>query len=111
MASPCSRLRAALSLLTLAPAALAQPTTSQTWAVNTGQTLTVNSPLGGAAGAALTKAGAGTLVLAGTNTFAGGATLSAGTVVLGSNTALGTGTVVLNGATVQAGQDVSPANA
>ncbi|MFM7521610.1 MAG: autotransporter-associated beta strand repeat-containing protein, partial [Planctomycetota bacterium] len=50
--------------------------------------------------AALSKSGAGTLVLAGPNAYSGGTTLSAGTLRVGDNAAVGTGTLALNGGTL-----------
>ena len=51
---------------------------------------------------ALTKTGAGTLVLQAANTHSGGTTLSAGTIEAAANTALGSGTIALNGGTLLA---------
>jgi fibronectin-binding autotransporter adhesin len=51
---------------------------------------------------ALTKVGAGTLVLSGNNTFTGGVTINAGTLQLANSTALGALTVVLNGGALRA---------
>lgn len=75
---------------------------------NTGDTDTISAAI---ASGALTKAGAGTLVLSGTNTFSGDVNVSAGNLRILSNTALGnttgattvasTGTLILgNGVTV-----------
>jgi autotransporter-associated beta strand protein len=73
---------------------------SQTFTVsNAGATLTLAGGLRGSAG--LTKAGAGTLVLAAPNTYTGGTTLGLGTLIVGNNGALGTGTLALNGGIVQ----------
>jgi autotransporter-associated beta strand protein len=58
--------------------------------------LRIDSVIDGAG--AITKNGAGILMLTNTNTFAGGITLNAGTIALESNSSsLGTGTVTLNG--------------
>lgn len=67
---------------------------------NASGTITVNATLGGGA-AALTKTGAGTVVLTGAGSYSGGATISAGAVQVGSNTALGTGTVTLADASLR----------
>jgi autotransporter-associated beta strand protein len=61
--------------------------------------LTISSQITGTF--AVTKAGAGELVLAGSNTFSGGVTLDAGTLTLASNTALGTGSLTLAGGTLR----------
>lgn len=58
-----------------------------------GATITVESVISGAG--ALTKAGAGTLVLSGANTFTGGLTISKGAVNAMNANALGTGTVTI----------------
>ncbi|MBK1840759.1 DUF4347 domain-containing protein [Azospirillum sp. YIM B02556] len=76
--------------------------------VATGDTLTINSTLAddGTVASALTKSGAGTLVLGGTNNTATGGTglntvsVTAGTLRIGSDNNLGTGTVTLNGGTL-----------
>jgi len=62
-------------------------TGNRTWTVN-GGTLTVGGAIGqSSAGFGLTKAGAGTMVLAGNNTFTGGLTATGGTLILsGTNT-------------------------
>jgi len=54
-------------------------------------------------GSAITKTGAGTLILSGANTHSGGTTLSAGMVEIQNNSALGTGTATLAGVTLQVG--------
>ena len=66
----------------------------------TSTTVTVNAALGGGS-AALTKSGAGTVVLMGSGTYTGGATISGGVVQVGNNTALGTGTITLTDATLR----------
>lgn len=67
---------------------------------NASGTITVNAALGGGS-AALTKTGAGTVVLTGAGSYAGGATISAGAVQVGSNTALGTGAITLTDASLR----------
>ncbi len=59
-----------------------------------GATITIESEISGAG--ALTKDGAGTLVLSGTNTFTGGLTISNGAVNAMNAGALGAGTVMIN---------------
>lgn len=59
-----------------------------------GATITIESVISGAG--ALTKDGAGTLVLSGTNTFTGGLTISNGAVNAMNAGALGAGTVMIN---------------
>lgn len=74
---------------------------NQTWAVNSGRTLTASGAVSGAA-VVLTKAGPGTLTLGGTGSY-GGTTVTAGTLRLGAtaNNLLGTGPVTVNsGATL-----------
>ena len=67
---------------------------------NASGTVTVNAALGGGA-AALTKTGAGTVLLTGAGSYSGGATITAGVVQVGSNTALGTGAVTLTDASLR----------
>ncbi len=66
-----------------------------------GNTFTVAQNLG--AGGALTKIGAGTLVLSGTNQYTGGTNINGGTLVAGSNGNLGatSGGLNLNGGTLR----------
>ena len=65
-----------------------------------GDTLTLSGGIAGA-GMALTKVGAGTLVLNGAGTYSGGTSINAGVVRAGNATALGTGAaVVASGATL-----------
>ncbi len=54
---------------------------------------------------ALTKLGAGTLLLSNANSFGGGTSLNAGTIAVGNNNALGTGGLTFNGGALQAGAD------
>ncbi|WP_273793905.1 beta strand repeat-containing protein, partial [Brucella anthropi] len=65
-----------------------------------GNTFTVSQNLG--AGGALTKTGAGTLVLSGTNTYTGGTNINGGTLVAGSNSNLGdvSGSLAFDGGTL-----------
>lgn len=65
--------------------------------------LTILSSIVDSGGArALTKSGAGELILSGANTFSGNTTISAGTLTLASSSALGTGsTLTLGGGTLR----------
>ena len=56
---------------------------------STAAELTVSAAIAGGAGVALTKAGAGRLILSGANTYAGATTVSAGVLRAASDTALG----------------------
>ena len=72
----------------------------------TGSTVTLSGILSGVDGGAgaLTKDGAGTLILSGANTFSGGVAINAGTLVAKNTTALGTGTATIaDGATLELG--------
>lgn len=64
-----------------------------------GVTATIGSTIVDGAGTALTKVGAGTLVLTGANTYSGGTTISAGTLQIGNGGTSGSilGDVVNNG--------------
>jgi autotransporter-associated beta strand protein len=60
---------------------------SQTWENDSANALTVSSLINDAGGAALTTAGAGTIILTSTNnSYSGGTTISAGTLQLGDGT-------------------------
>ncbi len=79
-----------------------------TLSTNSGTTLTYNGILAGVAGNALTKAGAGTLVLGGVNTYNGNTNLNAGILSISSDSRLGTapgvatpGKLTFNGGTLQ----------
>ena len=65
----------------------------------TGSTVTLSGVLSGVDGGAgaLTKDGAGTLILSGANTFTGGVAINAGTLQAGNASALGTGAVKIAG--------------
>jgi len=67
----------------------------------TANALTIGGSITGT-GAALTKAGGGTLILAGNNTYNGGTTLNAGVLSVGSTAALGNsaGTLTVSGGTL-----------
>src|SRR5439155_9669231 len=67
---------------------------------NTAGTMTISAPVSGSI--AVTKAGAGTLVLSGTNTFTGGLKLNAGTVSYSADANLGaaSGAITFNGGTL-----------
>ena len=51
-------------------------------------------------GGAITKTGAGTLILTGANSFTAGVTVNGGTLTVGNGSALGSGTLALNGTTL-----------
>ena len=83
----------------------------QNWAVASGRTLTVSGGIDG--NGALTKTGAGTLVLSGANSYSGLTTVSAGVLNIRHNTALGTtaaGTVVADGASLELQGDITVGN-
>ena len=91
--SGAGTLQAAASTLTLGSATL---TVNASTTVDTiGNSLTINSAVGGTSG--LTKVGNGVLSLGGDNTFSGGATITAGTVAVGSNNGLGGGALTFSG--------------
>jgi fibronectin-binding autotransporter adhesin len=79
---------------------------AQAWNVGTGRTLTTTGALGGSA--ALTKSGAGMLILSGANSSTGAVAVSAGTLKAGAANALGSitpvaGTSITAGATLDLG--------
>lgn len=65
---------------------------SQTWDIGPGN-LTVSSVIGGPAGAVLTKAGSGSLILSGTNIYSGGLTLAQGNIILLGDQSAATGSI------------------
>ena len=67
--------------------------------MNGATTLTATGTIDGAG--ALTKLGAGTLVLAGSNSYSGGTNFNAGVVSISANDNLGTGPLTFNGGTLQ----------
>jgi autotransporter-associated beta strand protein/T5SS/PEP-CTERM-associated repeat protein len=76
-----------------------------------GNTLTVSGDVADGNGAgALTKAGAGTLVLTGNNSYSGGTTIEGGTLSLGSDTAAGTGAITTLGSVIDYANGVVIAN-
>jgi len=76
-----------------------------------GNTLTVSGDVADGNGAgALTKAGAGTLVLTGNNSYSGGTTVEGGTLSLGSDTAAGTGAITTLGSVIDYANGVVIAN-
>jgi fibronectin-binding autotransporter adhesin len=78
-------------------------TGNRTLTVSNTALTTLSGPIGeDAAGRALTKAGAGTLVLSGTNTFSGGLSVAAGELAAGDNAAAGTGTLTFSGGSIRA---------
>lgn len=80
---------------------------------NGGDTATISNSLTdlGPGSGAMTKEGAGTLVLSGGNSYSGGTTINAGTVSAQSNSAFGSGSVTANaGTTIDYGNGVSISN-
>ena len=73
---------------------------ASTFQVDSGQTFTLSSIIGGTG--ALNKTGTGTMVLSGINTYSGGTVLGAGTLQLSGSGTLGStgGTLTVNGGTV-----------
>ena len=69
-----------------------------TFNVSTGTTATLNGTVSGSG--ALTKVGAGTLVLGATNSYSGGTTVSAGTLSIGAGSQIGGGTLSVVGGTL-----------
>ncbi|NBP43115.1 MAG: hypothetical protein EBU65_03045, partial [Actinobacteria bacterium] len=77
-------------------------TSGFTFNPTTGITVTISSPIGGSV--AVTKSGAGTVILSANNTYTGLTTISAGVLRVSHNNALGTtanGTTVSNGAALE----------
>lgn len=70
---------------------------NQSWDIGTGRTLTVDSLSGDFA---VTKNGAGTVLLSGAGSRSGGTTLAEGTLRVGNDSAFGTGTLTLGGGTL-----------
>lgn len=66
--------------------------TAQTWDIGLGN-LTVSSAIAGPAGAVLTKAGSGSLVLSGTSTHTGGLTVAQGNLMLLGDQSAATGSI------------------
>jgi len=88
---------------------LTSGTTSTVSVSTSGKTLTMSGGATGTTGA-LTKAGAGTLVLSGTNTYSGGTNVTAGTLRIAGASALpGSGAVtVIGGATLETSGTYTP---
>jgi len=86
----------------------ATASTDRNFTINAGKTATVEvttntlTMSGGATATsgALTKIGAGTLILSGTNSYTGATTVSAGTLMLGNSSALSTGNLAVNAGTL-----------
>jgi autotransporter-associated beta strand protein len=78
---------------------------SQTWSVANGNTLTANGAISETGGTrALTKDGAGTLVLTGTgNSYTGGTNISNGTVSISAGSSTGAGNVTVSSGATLAG--------
>ena len=74
-----------------------------------GSEFTISSLISGASGA-LTKTGAGTLILTGSNNYNGGTTISAGTLKISGddNIGVGGGLIINSGATLQANNPTTP---
>jgi fibronectin-binding autotransporter adhesin len=78
--------------------------------VDSAQTFTITSAIGGAGG--LTKNGSGTLSLTASNTYAGSTTINNGVITIGSDAALGNGgSLIFNGGTLRATAAVTSARA
>lgn len=66
----------------------------------------VTGNIAGVSGAALRKAGTGTLTLSGTNTYDGGTTVTGGVLAINSDAALGSGSLTLDGGQLRNTADV-----
>ncbi|MCD8298488.1 MAG: autotransporter-associated beta strand repeat-containing protein, partial [Opitutae bacterium] len=76
-----------------------ETSTTPTFDVSEGQSLTLSGAINGDAGSGtgtLVKTGEGKLTLSGSNTYYGGTTISAGALVAGSSSALGNGKVTID---------------
>ncbi|HYO26183.1 MAG TPA: autotransporter-associated beta strand repeat-containing protein, partial [Lacipirellulaceae bacterium] len=101
-AAPLGLAGGALRLTTSGASSIARVTTlsgASTIEVSQGSgVVTLGQAIGG--GGSITKAGAGTLILAAANTYTGGTTVSAGTLRISHPLALQNSTVTLNGGTL-----------
>jgi autotransporter-associated beta strand protein len=85
-----------------------------TWNIAGSNSLDITGNIGEAGGSrAISKTGAGTVILSGTNTFSGGVTLGAGTVSISSDANLGaaSGAIRFNGGTLEVTQNVTGSRA
>jgi fibronectin-binding autotransporter adhesin len=75
--------------------------TGSSYAVNNGSGTAAISAILAGTGSALTKSGAGILVLSNANTYTGGTTINGGTVSISADNSLGNGNITLGNGTLQ----------